>query len=93
MKTLAVFAVNGVLCVATGDNPGSLTPKFVPSENVKHEAETHVATILVPSSAGAFVQARVLFAAPSSSIVTPECRRVSREFGIICGQKQKDEEP
>ena len=60
MKTLAVFAVNGVLCVATGDNPGSLTPKSVPSENVKHNAETRVATMLVPSSYGAFIKALIL---------------------------------
>ncbi|MBQ6009629.1 MAG: C10 family peptidase [Kiritimatiellae bacterium] len=60
--------LNGVLCVAVGSSVDSLTPKAIPSANVKYNDETHVATIVIPEADGAIVQARIDFTAPASSL-------------------------
>ena len=54
-------AINGVLYVDVGDAATNLVPKAVPSANVRHDAETRVATVFVPESDGAFARARVSF--------------------------------
>ena len=58
--------INGVLVVATGDAPASLKPKAIPAADVSYAADA--ATIFVPSSAGAFIQARILPATPTTSL-------------------------
>ena len=55
--------INGILSVASGDEPGSLAPKAVPPSNVRYEKGD--AAILVPSSAGPFIRARIGVAAPT----------------------------
>ncbi len=59
--------INGVLVVATGDDIASLAPKAIPAANISYAAGA--ATVFVPSSAGAFVQARILAAAPNARFV------------------------
>ena len=55
--------INGILSVASGDELGSLAPKAVPPSNVRYEKGD--AAILVPSSAGPFIRARIGVAAPT----------------------------
>ena len=55
--------VNGVISVAAGDSLGALVPRAVPSANVT--SESGGATVFVPSTAGAFIQAVVGVATPS----------------------------
>ena len=64
--------INGVLSVAVGSSVGSLTPKAIPSGNVSYNAETHVATIVIPGADGAFVQARIDFTAPAEPLTADE---------------------
>ena len=59
--------INGVLVVATGDDIASLAPKAIPAANISYAAGA--ATVFVPSSAGAFAQARIIAAAPNSPLV------------------------
>ena len=58
--------INGILAVATGDAVGSLKPKAIPSANVTYSSGS--ATILVPSSAGSFIRARIGVATPTASL-------------------------
>ena len=60
--------INGILTVATGDDLNSLTPKAIPAANVSYNAETGSATILIPTSAGSFAQARIEIATPTVSL-------------------------
>ena len=60
--------INGILTVATGDDLNSLTPKAIPAANVSYNAETGSATILIPTSAGTFAQARIEIATPVTSL-------------------------
>ena len=64
--------INGVLSVAVGSSVGSLTPKAIPSGNVSYNAETHVATIVIPAADGTFVQARIDFTAPAEPLTADE---------------------
>ena len=59
--------INGVLVVAAGDDISSHAPKAIPAANLSCAAGA--ATVFVPSSAGAFVQARILAAAPNAQFV------------------------
>ena len=60
--------INGVLSVAVGSTVGALAPKAIPADNVRYDAENHVATIVIPEADGTFVQARIDFTAPASSL-------------------------
>ena len=57
--------INGALFVEAGASPGALSPKAVRAGNLSYDGETHVATIVVPASDGAFVRARIGLSAPS----------------------------
>ncbi|MBR4652328.1 MAG: InlB B-repeat-containing protein, partial [Kiritimatiellae bacterium] len=54
--------INGVISVSAGDDLVALVPMAIPAANVSYDAG--VATIFVPSSAGTFIQARILVATP-----------------------------
>ena len=47
--------INGILAIAAGDDLAALTPMAIPAANVTCTAG--VATVFVPSSASAFIQA------------------------------------
>ena len=66
--------INGVLSVAVGSAVGALAPKAIPADNVRYDAENHVATIVIPEADGTFVQARIDFMAPASPL-----GRISRD--------------
>ena len=56
--------INGVLAVAAGDDPGSLTPKAIPSANVTYGAGA--TKVFVPSSYGSFIRMSIGILAPGS---------------------------
>ena len=59
-------AINGILVVATGDEPVSLTPKAIPEANITYD--NGAAVIVVPEADGRFIQARIVAAAPAESL-------------------------
>ena len=63
--------INGVLVAEVGDSLTNLVPKTVPAANVRHDAETRVATVFVSSSDGSFLRARVDFPGSASGDLLP----------------------
>ena len=63
--------INGILVAEVGDSLTNLVLKTVPAANVRHDAETHVATVFVSSSDGSFLRARVDFPGSASGDLLP----------------------